>query len=128
MRATNPVSGQEVQFSVSFTTPFDLAADHYFFVPQVQVNGGDFFWLSTAKPIVAPGTPFTPDLQEWIRNGDLDPDWSRVGTDIVGGGPPPVFNAAFTLDGVITPEPGSLMLVGSGLGLIGWRRRRRLEG
>jgi len=21
----------------------------------------------------------------WIRNGDLDPDWLRVGADIVGG-------------------------------------------
>ena len=28
-----PVTGEEVQFNVTFTTPFDLPADHYFFVP-----------------------------------------------------------------------------------------------
>jgi hypothetical protein len=47
---------------------------------------------------VAPGTPFTPDLQAWIRNSALDPDWLRVGTDIVGGSNPPAFNGSFTLD------------------------------
>src|SRR5262249_21577067 len=41
-----PVTGQEVQFNVIFKTPFSLAADHYFFVPQVQLANGDFFWLS----------------------------------------------------------------------------------
>ncbi len=29
------VTGEEVQFTVNFATPFDLPADHYFFVPQV---------------------------------------------------------------------------------------------
>jgi len=29
------VTGEEVRFDVSFTTPFDLPAGHYFFVPQV---------------------------------------------------------------------------------------------
>ena len=42
-------------------------------------------------------TPFTGDLQEWIRNADLDPDWLRVATDIVGA--PPAFNATFSLAG-----------------------------
>ena len=32
-----PVTGQEVQFNVLFSTPFSLPADHYFFVPQVQL-------------------------------------------------------------------------------------------
>jgi hypothetical protein len=82
------VTGQEVQFNVVFTKPFSLPADHYFFVPQVQLSSGDFFWLSAPRPIVPPGTPFPPgstDLQAWIRNEDLAPDWLRVGTDIVGG-------------------------------------------
>jgi hypothetical protein len=35
-------SGQEIQFSVVFTTPLDLPADHYFFVPQVELANGDF--------------------------------------------------------------------------------------
>jgi hypothetical protein len=93
------VSGQEVRFTVTFPTPLELPADHYFFVPQVGVNGGTFYWLSAARPIVAPGTPFTGDLQAWIRNASLAPDWLRVGTDIVGGTTPPTFNAAFSLSG-----------------------------
>src|SRR5215471_7426838 len=97
-----PVTGQEVQFNVTFTTPFSLAAGHYFFVPQVQVTGGEFYWLSSVRPIVAPGTPFNPDLQAWIRNDPLDPDWLRAGTDIVGG---TTFNTAFTLAGTEIPEP-----------------------
>ena len=101
-----PTLGQEVQFTVNFTTPFILGADHYFFIPQVQVSGGEFYWLSSAKPIVAPGTPFSPDLQAWIRNDKLAPDWLRVGTDIVGGTTPPTFNGTFSLSGE-TPPPGN---------------------
>jgi hypothetical protein len=101
------VSGQEVQFTVTFTTPFNLPADHYFFIPQVQVTGGEFYWLSSAKPIVG-GTPFAPDLQSWIRNNTLDPDWLRVGTDIVGGATPPTFNGTFSLTGQSIPLPAAL--------------------
>jgi hypothetical protein len=126
-----PVTGQEVQFDVTFLAPVDLLADHYFFVPQVRLASGDFFWLSAVRPIVAPGTPFLPDLQSWIRNENLDPGWSRIGTDIVGpgpqGAPAPTFNSAFSLDGdtvAIVPEPATLLLVGSGLALLGRHRRR----
>jgi hypothetical protein len=97
-----PVTGEEVQFNVHFSTPFLLPAGHYFFVPQVGLTSGNFFWLSAPKPIVPPGTPFSPDLQEWIRNANLDPDWLRVGTDIVGGTTPPTFNGAFSLTGQVT--------------------------
>src|SRR4029077_3378803 len=55
--------------------------DHYFFVPQVELDNGDFVWLSSVRPIVAPGTPFAPDLQAWTRDEFLDPDWLRIGTD-----------------------------------------------
>ena len=122
------VTGQEVQFNVLFSTPFTLAADHYFFVPQVELSNGDFFWLSAPKPIVPPGTPFPPgftDLQTWTRNENLQPDWLRVGTDIVGGSPAPQFNAAFSLDGTTVPEPSSVILLGlGGLGLLGFARLR----
>jgi hypothetical protein len=106
-------TGQEVLFTVTFVTPFDLPPDHYFFVPQVQLAGTPafpFLWLSAPKPIVAPGTPFTPDLQSWMRDDPpLAPDWLRIGTDIIGGTPAPTFNAAFSLSGTsITPSISSL--------------------
>jgi hypothetical protein len=113
-----PITGVEVLFSVIFSTPFDLPADHYFFIPQVQVIGGEFFWLSAPRPIVPPGTPFPPgftDLQSWTRDANLDPDWLRVGTDIVGGTSPPAFNAAFSLTGEQVPLPATLPLLGTGL-------------
>ena len=122
-----PVTGQLVQFNVLFTTPFTLPDNHYFFVPQVELNTtGDFLWLSSIRPIVPPGTPFAPDLQSWMRDANLDPDWLRIGTDIVGG---TTFNAAFTIAGDLSPvpEPTTLLLWGStmvGLGLVRWRRRR----
>jgi hypothetical protein len=99
-----PVSGEEVQFNLGLSSPISLAAGHYFFVPQVTLSSGNFLWLSAPRPIVPPGTPFptgSTDLQTWIRNADLDPDWLQVGTDIVGGGTPPTFNATFSLSGVV---------------------------
>jgi hypothetical protein len=124
-----PVSGQEVKFNVDFTTPFTLPADHYFFVPQVQLANGDFYWLSSPKPIdpggSPPGTPFLPDLQTWIRNEDLAPDWLRVGTDIVGGNPAPQFNATFSLSGQTIPEPSSLVILGTGVAVLAACSRRR---
>jgi len=121
------VIGTEVLFSVAFTTPFDLPAGHYFFVPQVGVStaNGNFYWLSGTRPLVAPGTPFAPDLQAWIRNQNLDPDWLRVGTDIVGGATPPTFNGAFTLTGETVPEPATWALVPLGVAVLLLFRRRR---
>ena len=125
------VSDEEVQFNVTFATPFLLPADHYFFVPQVQLDNGDFLWLSAPRPIVAPGTPFPSgftDLQSWTRDeseGGIAPDWLRVGTDIVGAG---AFNAAFSVSGSVVPEPSTwaMMLLGfAGLGFAGYRRARR---
>ncbi len=110
-----PVSGQEVQFNVNFATPFDLPSDHYFFVPQVTLTNGNFYWLSSVRPIVAPGNPFAPDLQAWTRDNFLDPDWLRIGTDIVGGAPAPTFNLAFSLSGEAIPEPTALALLSAGL-------------
>jgi hypothetical protein len=124
-----PVTGEEVQFNVDFTTPFTLGAGHYFFVPQVQItNGDEFLWLSAPRPIIPPGTPFPPgftDLQTWTRDGGIEPDWLRVGKDIVGGSSAPAFNAAFSLSGTLVPEPSTwaMMLVGfGGLGYAGFRR------
>lgn len=117
-----PATGEEVMFTVTFSVPVDLAADHYFFRPEVLLSDGNFLWLSAPKPIVAPGTPFVPDLQSWIRNDDLAPDWSRIGTDITHQGP---FNAAFSLTGQTIPEPGTILLLGMGLAGMAFQRRNR---
>jgi hypothetical protein len=116
------MTGQEVQFSVNFSDPFDLPSDHYLFVPQVQMSNGDFYWLSS-------GTSVTPDLQAWTRDESLDPDWVRIGTDIVGGATPPRFNMAFALSGetiAAVPEISTwaMMILGfGGVGFMAYRRR-----
>jgi hypothetical protein len=124
-----PITGDELQFNVTFATPFVLPAGHYFFVPQVEVTNpsDDFLWLSAARPIMGGTGPFVGDLQEWTRDQFLDPDWLRVGTDIVGGTPAPTFNAAFSLTGSAVPEPASwaMMLIGfGGLGFAAYSRRK----
>jgi len=125
-----PLTGEEVQISVNLSSTFDLPPDHYFFVPQVEVNnGGTFYWLSASRPISGAGTtPFPPgftDLQAWTRDQFLDPDWLRVGTDIVGGGAnAPTYNTAFAIDGTVVPEPASIATLVAGLALIGLRKRR----
>src|SRR5215472_4549115 len=87
-----PVTGVEVSITVTFDPPILLPDDHYFFRPEVGLSSGNFLWLS------APGPPlFTDDRQSWIRNDNLAPDWSRIGTDITHQGP---FNASFSLSGV----------------------------
>ena len=106
-----PVTGQQVELAITFTNPILLPEGHYFFRPEVLVSGGDFLYLSTPRPIAAPGTPFVGDLQAWIRNSDLSPDWLRIGTDIIGtdvpGGIPPTFNMAFSLTGTTIQAPGT---------------------
>jgi len=91
-----PASGEEVQITITFTEPIILPAGQYFFRPEVLLTGGDFLYLSVA------GTPAAPDLQAWIRNSSLAPDWLRIGTDIISATPPsaaPKFNMAFSLTG-----------------------------
>ena len=99
-------TGEEVAITINFTTPIILAAGHYFFRPEVGVAGtGMFLYLSGQRPTVP---PFTPDLQAWIRNSGLKPDWLRIGTDIIAIITPPAttattFNMAFALEGEAIP-------------------------
>jgi hypothetical protein len=108
-KGNGPVTGEEVEFDITFKEPFDLPAGHYFFVPQVGLSdeapaASDFLWLSAPKPIAPPGTPFpagATDLQSWMRDDPpLAPDWLRIGTDIIGGA---TFNASFSLSGHTVP-------------------------
>lgn len=100
-----PVTGEEVEITITFTSPIILPPGHYFFRPEVLVTNGDFLYLSAPRPIVSPGIPFTGDLQAWIRNSNLSPDWLRIGTDIIGG--TTTFNMTFTLAGTTVPEAGT---------------------
>jgi hypothetical protein len=122
------ITGEEVRFNIDFTNPLNLPPGHYFFIPQVELSGVDdnFFWLSATRPLVPPSTVFAPDLQSWTRDANLDPDWLRIGTDIVGGTVAPTFNAAFSVTG-IAPDTGSTaLLLGSALVAMAWLRRRAL--
>ena len=100
-------TGDVVEITIAFTPPILLPAAHYFFRPEVQVADAEFVYLSAPRPIKAPGTPFLGDLQAWIRNSDLAPDWLRIGTDIIGGSPAPTFNMTFSLTGETVPQAGT---------------------
>jgi hypothetical protein len=95
-------AGEEVEVTITFTSPIILPTGHYFFRPEVLLTSGDFLYLSAPKLIPAP-----IDLQAWVRNSNLAPDWLRIGTDIVGGAPAPTFNMAFSLAGETVPGAGT---------------------
>ena len=95
-------AGEQVEITITFTSPIILPAGHYFFRPEVLLTNGDFLYLSAPKVIPAP-----KDLQAWIRNSNLAPDWLRIGTDIVGGATAPAFNMTFSLAGETVPEAGT---------------------
>jgi hypothetical protein len=99
-------TGEEVGINITFNPPLFLPAGHYFFRPEAEVSGGNFLFLSAPRPITS-GTPFpagTTDLQAWIRNANLAPDWLRIGADIIGG---VTFNMTFSLTGNTIPEAGT---------------------
>lgn len=101
-----PARGEQVEIRITFKEPLFLPAGHYFFRPEVEVSGGNFLFLSAPRPITS-GTPFptgTTDLQAWIRNTNLKPDWLRIGGDIVGAG---TFNMTFSLVGNTVPRAGT---------------------
>ena len=99
-------TGEEVGIDITFNPPLFLPAGHYFFRPEAEVSGGNFLFLSAPRPITS-GTPFpagTTDLQAWIRNANLAPDWLRIGADIIGG---VTFNMTFSLTGNTIPGAGT---------------------
>lgn len=105
------VTGEKVEITITFSTPIALGPGRYFFRPEVLVANGDFLFLSAPKPIVTPGVAIPGDLQAWIRNANLSPDWLRIGTDIIGtdspGTPAPAFNMTFTLSGFTIQNAGT---------------------
>jgi len=125
-------NGQEVRFD--FTVPnLTLPADHYFFVPQVELSNGTFLWLSAPKPAGGEfgSTAISPDLQAWVRNQNLDPNWLRIGTDIIGADAgAQQYNMAFRLVGetVVVPEPTPIAMLIAGLvAVAAWSQRKRAQ-
>jgi len=99
-------TGEQVEINITFNPPLFLPPGHYFFRPEAEVSGGNFLFLSAPRPITS-GTPFpagTTDLQAWIRNANLAPDWLRIGTDIIGSD---TFNMTFSLTGNTIPAAGT---------------------
>jgi hypothetical protein len=119
-------TGEEIHFAVDFTKAFNLLPGHYFFVPQVELTGtdGSFLWLSATRPLVPPSSVFAPDLQAWTRDGTIEPDWMRIGTDIVGGSPAPTFNASFSISGTVPDSGSTLFLLSSAVAIVFLLRRR----
>jgi len=99
------VTREEVEITITFTSPIILPPGNYFFRPEVLVTGGDFLYLSAPRPIVAPGNAFVGDRQAWIRNSTLSPDWLRIGADIIVDGD--TYNMAFSLNGETVPNAGT---------------------
>jgi hypothetical protein len=101
------MTGEEVEITVTFTSPIILPPGTYFFRPEVSVNdaNANFLLLSAPRPIVPPGNAFVGDKQAWIRNSNLAPDWLRIGTDIIVDGD--TFNMAFSLDGETVANAGT---------------------
>jgi hypothetical protein len=100
--------GEEVEITVTFTSPIILPAGTYFFRPEVSVNdaNANFLLLSAPRPIVPPGDAFVGDRQAWIRNSTLSPDWLRIGAPdiILNAG---TFNMAFSINGETVPNAGT---------------------
>jgi hypothetical protein len=101
------MTGEEVEITITFTSPIILPAGNYFFRPEVLVTdaNANFLFLSVPRPIVPPGNAFLGDKQAWIRNSNLAPDWLRIGTDIIVDGD--TFNMAFALNGETVPNAGT---------------------
>ena len=99
------MTGEEVEITITFTSPIILPAGNYFFRPEVLVTDADFLYLSAPRPIVPPGNAFLGDRQAWIRNSNLAPDWLRIGADIIVDGD--TFNMAFSLNGETVPNAGT---------------------
>src|SRR5262249_16028622 len=101
-------SGEEVEITITFTSPIILPAGHYFFRPEVLLTSGGFLYFSGPRPILPPaGRPFparVADPQAWSPHSNFAPGLLRGGTDVTRG---TTINMAFSLTAEIVPETGT---------------------
>jgi hypothetical protein len=65
-----PLTGQEVQITLTFLTPFNLTDSHLFFVPQVALtNGGQFYGFGRGQSLGVGGTRFPRDRPAGVDSG-----------------------------------------------------------
>ena len=111
------VTGQEVQFNVLFSTPFYLPADHYFFVPQVQLTQRRFLLALGAQADRPAGDAVPGRLHRPPRMDSQRKPGSGLAAGRNrhrGGSPAPTFNATFSLSGSVVPEPSSVIMLSLG--------------
>jgi hypothetical protein len=123
-RTTGPGTyfGRPEQVITATIPTVTLLPGEYFAHVQLVVNH-NWFWL-TSSPT------YTWGSVAHLRRGPgagagVDPTWPTEWTPTTGA----VFNApydlAFKLDGVVIPEPGTMLALGAGLALLAARRRSK---
>ena len=103
------ITGEEVQFNITFTVPIDLPADHYF--SSLKSRSSNRAGISSG--CLPPGRsgrrePLSLRALRTCRAGREPISRSRLVAcwqDIVGGSPGPTFNAVFSLTGRPSPSP-----------------------
>lgn len=106
------------------TSFFGLPEYEYFMeIDPLELTAGTTYWLAIANAIAEPGKG-TIVLDSWswsnsgIQGGDaqakLPTAWVGLRTEM-----------AFQLEGVVVPEPASIVLMGLGLGTLAWRARQK---
>ena len=87
-----PVTGDEVQFDVSCSRPVFCWTPGSLFRAAGSTFHRRFSLVVGAQADHGRRHAFLAGSAGLDRDEDLDPDWFRVGTDIVGGQTPPTFN------------------------------------